>query len=148
MKKTLSPEQLEKLKIAREKALVVRQANAKNKALERELVVAEKEKHLSNVKMKLAKAKAPVIESSDADTESEGPERVIKVKKKPKKVVIVEDSESDDEHQQVIFVKRKKDTPAPASIPPKEAEKPPPTPAVDPYQRHYDAIFGGPRRNY
>jgi len=43
VKKTLSPEQLEKLKIAREKALTVRQTNAKNKALEKELKDAEKE---------------------------------------------------------------------------------------------------------
>ena len=103
VKKTLSPEQLEKLKVAREKALSVRQNNAKNKALEKELATAEKEQHLNNVKEKLAKVKAPKqeppkIEIVESEPESE-PEivRVKSKKKTKKKIVIVEDSDTDED---------------------------------------------------
>jgi hypothetical protein len=148
-KKVLSPEQLEKLKVARERALEVRQTNAKNKALEKELATAEKEQHLNTVKEKLAKVKAPVKVEIEPDSEPETePEPVIvkSKKKKPKKIVIVEDSESDDEQQQVIFVKRKKE---PAAQPVPVPAAPPKAPNFqddDPYQRHYNAIFGNPKR--
>ena len=103
VKKTLSPEQLERLKVAREKALAVRQTNAKNKALEKELATAEKEQHLNTVKERLAKVKsvAPKIEVQP-DSEPESEPEIVRVKpKKPikkKKIVIVEDSESEEEH--------------------------------------------------
>jgi len=120
-KKTLSPEQLEKLKVAREKALGVRQSNAKNKALEKELVIAEKEQHINNVKEKLVKIKAgtsagkqeaPKIEIVESEPEDNTEVIIKKTKTKPKKkkIVIVEDSESDEEQQQIIYVKKKKDT--------------------------------------
>jgi len=156
-KKTLSSEQLEKLKVAREKALSVRQENAKNKALEKELATAEKEQHLNTVKEKLAKVKAPKQEAPkievQADSEPESEPEVIVKKKKPKKkkIVIVEDSESDEEQQQVIFVKRKKDNPLkaiqePVQVPQQVFAKPPIKVKAeeddDPYQRHYNAIFG------
>ena len=150
-KKTLTPEKLEKLKVAREKALLVRQENAKNKALEKELVNVEKEKHITEVKEKLAKVKEkPIIE--------EEPEVIIKktkAKPKKKKIVIVEDSDTDEEEQhQVIYVKRKKDVklPEPHLHPPPEQEVKPvqvfqrrqqviEQQNDDPYQRHYEAIF-------
>jgi hypothetical protein len=159
-KKTLSPEQLERLKVAREKALAVRQANAKNKALEKELATAEKEQHLNTVKEKLAKVKAPKQEppkieiEPDSEPDSE-PEVVrVKSKKKPKKkIVIVEDSDTDDDQQQVIFVKRKKDNPLqpiqrPAEPVPQQVFKaPPPQPQQpDINQMRYDAMFNAPRR--
>jgi len=156
-KKTLSPEQLEKLKVARERALAVRQENAKNKALEKELATAEKEQHLNTVKEKLAKVKAPPkIEVVESEPESEPEVVVRKAKSKPKKkkIIVVEDSESDEEQQQVIFVKRKKD---PVALPPapqeqvphqvfKQQAPPKPSPVDDPYQRHYNAMFNAPRR--
>ena len=151
-KKVLSPEQLEKLKVARERALEVRQTNAKNKALEKELATAEKEQHLNTVKEKLAKVKAPVKVEIEPDSEPETPEPetvVVKKskKKKPKKIVIVEDSESDDEQQQVIFVKRKKEpVTQPVPVPAAPPKAPTPSQDDDPYQRHYNAIFGNPKR--
>jgi hypothetical protein len=174
-KKTLSPEQLQKLSVAREKALAVRQNNAKNKALEKELVVAEKEKHFLEVKEKLAKVKDPasavmgerlgeklkpkkeppkVVIEPDSDPESE-PEVIIRKKKSKgkKKIVIVEDSDTDDEQQQVIFVKRKKDNPLkpiqqPEPVPQQVFKQQPPIAQQndDPYQRHYESMFNPPRR--
>jgi len=160
-KKTLSPEQLERLKVAREKALAVRQTNAKNKALEKELATAEKEQHLNTVKEKLAKVKAPKQEppkieiQPDSEPESE-PEIVVKRTKKPakkKKIVIVEDSESDEEQQQVIFVRRKKDNPLqpiqhqPEPVPQQVFKPQPPQPQhPDAHQMRYDAMFNPPRR--
>jgi len=172
-KKTLSTEQLEKLKVAREKALAVRQNNAKNKALEKELVTAEKEKHYLEVKEKLAKVKDPssavmgerlqpkkekeptkVVIEPDSEPESE-PEIIVKKKKKTKKkIVIVEDSDTDEDQQQVIFVKRKKDNPLKPIQQPEQVphqvfkQQPPPVPAQndDPYEQHYNSIFNPPRR--
>ena len=113
-KRVFTPEHLEKLRIAREKALVVRQKKAQEKLLikniEKEIVTKTHEIKLDNVKTKLDKLvkPPPVVES---ETESE-PEIIVKKKKKKKskKIVIVEDSDSDDEQQQVIFVKRTKPT--------------------------------------
>jgi len=166
-KKVLSPEQLEKLKVARDRALAVRQQNAGNKAAERELIAVEKEKHYMEVKEKLAKVKDPAsavmgerlkpkvipvepvflavspVGPAQAVSESESePEVVVKkVKKKvKKKIVIVEDSDSDEEQQQVIYVKKKKPAPeAPrvTTTAPTEAEPPKP----DPYERQYNSIF-------
>jgi len=160
-KKTLSAEQLEKLKVAREKALTVRQTNAKNKALEKELATAEKEQHLNTVKEKLAKVKAPKqeapkIEVVESEPESE-PEVIVKRTKKPskkKKIVIVEDSDTDEDQQQVIFVRRKKDNPlqsiqrpAPETVPQQVFKQPPPQPQhPDAHQMRYDAMFNPPRR--
>ncbi len=158
-KKQLSPEQLEKLKVAREKALAVRQTNAKNKALEKELENAEKEQHLNTVKEKLAKVKAPKQEppkieiQPDSEPESE-PEIIVRKKKpaKKKKIVIVEDSDSDEEQQQVIFVKRKKDNliqrPAPTESVPQQVFKTsvPHSGSLDIHQMRYDAMFNPPRR--
>jgi len=147
VKRTLSPEQLEKLKVAREKALSVRQTNAKNKALEKELVVAEKEQHINIVKEKLAKVKATPESVNDVTFEEEpDAEVVIKKKVKPKKkIIVVEDSDTDEEQQQVIYVKKVKNN----LIPTKDLV--PAVPAVpvvikNPYEREYNSIFGGPRR--
>jgi hypothetical protein len=159
-KKTLSAEQLEKLKVAREKALTVRQTNAKNKALEKELATAEKEQHLNTVKEKLAKVKAPKqeapkIEVVESEPESE-PEVVVRRKSKPKKkkIIVVEDSDTDEEQQQVIFVKRKKDNPlqsiqrpAPETVPQQVFKQPPPQPQQpDINEIRYNAMFNPPRR--
>ena len=176
-KKILSNLQLEKLKIAREKALTVRQTNAKNKSLEKELLFAEKEKHILEVKEKLAKVRNPasavigerlgeniankkkeqkVIIEPDSEPESE-PEIIVKKKKKiKKKIVIVEDSDTDEEQQQVIFVKRKKDNPlkaiqqpTPETVPHQVFKQPPPPPQQeDPYQNQYNSLFNPPRRNF
>jgi len=156
VKKTLSPEQLEKLKVAREKALSVRQANAKNKALEKELATAEKEQHLTEVKEKLAKVKIakqepPKIEIVESEPESE-PEVIVRKKRnKKKKIIVVEDSDTDEEQQQVIFVKKKKDNPLqpiqrPAEQVPAQVFKAPPKVQEDPYDKHYNALFNPPRR--
>ena len=150
-KRVLSPEALEKLKIAREKALLIRQENAKNKSLEKELIKEEKEQHLTEVKEKLAivKAKKPIIVVEEEEKEEE--EVIIKKKKPKKKVIIVEDSDSDEDHQhQVIYVKKKKDIiPQPQIIQQKVEPLINEEPIkkiidkenIDPYKRHYHAMF-------
>jgi len=150
VKKTLSTEQLEKLKVAREKALSVRQTNAKNKALEKELATAEKEQHLNNVKEKLAKVKAPkqeapVIVQVESEQDEPEPEIVVKKKKKmlKKKIIVVEDSDTDEEQQQVIYVKKVKgNSVVPVVTETRLIQEPI---KQDPYVQHYNSIFG--RRN-
>jgi hypothetical protein len=125
--------------------------------MEKELATAEKEQHLNEVKEKLAKVKAPppkIEVQPESEPESE-PEVIVKKKKpKKKKIVIVEDSDTDEEQQQVIFVKKKKDNPLkmiqePTDTPVQVFAKPPVKVKVeendDPYQRHYEAIFGNRR---
>ena len=159
-KKVLTPEQLEKLKVAREKALSVRQGNAKDKALEKELAQAEKTQRITEVKAKLnklAKPEVPKVVQVESEPEDEPvAEPVVKVKKvkKKPKVIIVEDSDTDDEQQQqVIYVKKKKkEVPATPVVPVAVSE---PVKEVasaeeqndDPYQQHYNSIFGGRRRH-
>lgn len=158
VKKTLSTEQLEKLKVAREKALSVRQTNAKNKALEKELASAEKEQHLNNVKEKLAKVKAtgnaesvatlrskqeaPVIVQVESEPDEPEPDAPLLIKKKKKflkkKIIVVEDSDTDEEQQQVIYVKKVKSVASVVVTPP----EPKATPLIDPYAQHYNSIFG------
>jgi len=159
-KKILTPEQLEKLKVAREKALAVRQDNAKDKALVKELAQAEKTQHITEVKAKLSKIKeVPKVVQVESEPEDEPePEPVVKVKKvkKKKKIMIVEDSDSDDEQQQIIYVKKMKqvpktELPVPVVVPetkPVSVPVPEPTQDDDPYQNHYNSLFNQRRRAF
>lgn len=162
-KRQLSPEHLEKLKIARERALAVRQKKAGEKKLVKELETKEHEQKIENIKERLEDIKKPKkkvvapVPEPESEPESE-PEVIVKkkTKKKAKKIIVVEDSDTDEEQQQVIYVKRKKDPPSSAPIPIPQApqliqQEPPGLPRkqfIDPsqlYQEHYQRN-GFPRR--
>jgi hypothetical protein len=151
-KRVLSPEHLEKLKIAREKALAVRQKKAQEKKLEKELETKKHEQKINGIKEELETMDKPKVIPSppkpESDTDSDSSIIIKKKtkKKKAKKIVIVEDSDSDEEQQQVIFVKRKKDTPPPAQVQQPILDHPAPAPEpqgrkyIDPtqiYAEHY-----------
>jgi hypothetical protein len=118
--RTMTPEMIEKLKVARARAMEVKKELAKKNEATK---INEQETKLNKRKSKLAEKTAPTInqeiqeknapEAEDSDEEQEEqPEPVIikKEKKKPKKkpVVIVQesDSESDDDNN-VVYIKRK-----------------------------------------
>ena len=134
--RTLTPEHLEKLKLAREKA---REAQIKN-TLERKKKKEEPKEVEPPLKIDLSTnekiLQKPVIEEPifDLESDEEEPEVVIKKekKKKPKKkpVVIVEqesDSESDGDSN-VVYIKRrsnKKRVELPPAPPPEPVREPP-----------------------
>lgn len=116
--RTMTPEMLEKLKIARERAMEVKKELAKKNEATK---INEQETKLNKRKSKLAEKTAPTItqeiqeknvpEAEDSEEEQEEQPVIIKKeKKKPKKkpVVIVQesDSESDDDNN-VVYIKRK-----------------------------------------
>jgi hypothetical protein len=109
---SLSPDRLEKLKIAREKALNVRQSNAKNKALEKELATAEKEQHYLEIKEKLAKVKNPASAVMGERLGPQGNKPQVKSAKKPPPEICIESDregiDSDTEEPEVIVKKIKK----------------------------------------
>ena len=114
-KRVLSPEQLEKLKVAREKALKVRQENAEQRKKEKDLKKLEKQAKQKEIEEKLMNyQETPQLERAEPTPEpEEEPEEttpVKKPKKKPKKpIVIVEESDSSEsEDEQVVYIKRAK----------------------------------------
>jgi len=114
-KRVLSPEQLEKLKVAREKALKVRQANAEQRKKEKDLKKLEKQAKQKEIEEKLmnyqeAPAPEPTPEPEEEPEETTVAPPVKKPKKKTKKpIVIVEESDSSEsEDEQVVYIKRAK----------------------------------------
>jgi hypothetical protein len=126
--RTMTPEMIEKLKVARARAMEVKKELAKKNEATK---INEQEIKLNKRKSKLAEKTAPTINQEiqeknaptinqeiqeknapEAEESDEEPEPVIikKEKKKPKKkpVVIVQesDSESDDDNN-VVYIKRK-----------------------------------------
>ncbi len=95
VKKSRTPEQLEVLAKARQKALEVRKANAELRKKEKEIELKEKENKIKERKKKIEEYEEPEPE----------PEPV-KIKKSKKKIVI-EESESESE-EEVVVVKKKK----------------------------------------
>ena len=144
-KRILSQEQLEKLKIAREKALKVRQAKKEKdlKTLEKQAKAKDIEnKLLSYQETTVAPPPAPEPEPESEPEETPPPSPVKKVKKKTRKpIVIVEESDSSEsEDEQVVYIKRSK------------GKRPKPQVAVEPEQYQYETwsannCYGG-GRNY
>ena len=101
-KKTRSPEQLEVLKKAREKALQIRKENAKLRKAEKDI---EKEKKDNDLKERKAKV-AEHTRGAEIETE----EVIVKQKKplKKKKIIYVQESESESEDEIVIVKKRER----------------------------------------
>ena len=113
-KRHMTEEMLEKLKLAREKALEKRRELAAIRKMERELQLKEKEEKVEGIKAKHSKMNVTESEpksepDSDSDPEPIQPEVVKQTKRKKKKkapIVIVEDSSS-DEDSNVVYVKRR-----------------------------------------
>jgi len=125
-KKVMSELQLEKLKIAREKAAQVKKAaRAEKDKLEAELREKEKAKRLAKLEEKVKKSHIDLDDKPQPKQESleEQVEIIRKPKKTKKKIVVMHDSGSDsDSETQVIYIPKKKSTK------PKEQplEQPPP----------------------
>ena len=115
VKKERTPAQLEHLRLAREKALQVRKANAELKKKEREVDRAELEQKKKarvdavETAYKQLKGEEPKAEENDAGDEEEEVEYVYekKPKKKKKRVVVVQQSDSEDEEVEVVLPKRR-----------------------------------------
>jgi len=177
-KRTMTPEMLEKLAVAREKAMLVRrQIKAEKDARELEDLPAKLEQK-AKIKAELEKPKeprpefrtkkkeVPIPEDNPDDSEAseidEPPPPPVKTKKK-KKVVVVEDSSSSDEEQFIYVPKRvpkaKKVTPGasvenyqidlPWDRPPEPVRPPaPPQPTYNELARASLHTFGGFPRRF
>jgi hypothetical protein len=106
----MTPELLEKLALARQKANEKRTENAKLKKMEKELKVKEQQTKAQEIKENYEKATTPEEPEEEPEPDPEPVQKPVKKKqtKKPKKpIVIVEESESDEsEDEQVIYIKR------------------------------------------
>ena len=151
-RKTLTPEQLEKLAIAREKAMKVKaEMMEKRRALtseqQKEAKIEDLENKIEKVKKTRPKKAAPpepVLEDipEDEDDEPEPEPVKPKPKSKPKKkpIVVVEESDSDsDDASNVVYIKRRsrkqKEVPKPVEPPPPPKPEPEPVRAPPPVQR-------------
>lgn len=157
-RKVLSPEALEKLKLAREKANAIRKESYTKK--------------LEDKVQKLKSVKKEEVENEE-DVVEETPLKVSKPKGKKKTKIIVEQSSDDSDqfepNDNVVFVKRitrkKKEIPAPEPVkeleleqelpPPEEPPQRPPTRQLTPQElalkNQYSAMFSGGfmnKRNY
>jgi len=109
VKKTRSPEQLEVLAKAREKALQIRRENAELRKAEKDIDKEEKATKLKERRNKVEnynKQKSSQLEEVPEVARKE-PSK-IKSKKPKKKVLIIEESESESEEEEVIVVKKPK----------------------------------------
>ena len=156
-RKILSPEALEKLKLAREKANAIR-----------------KESYTKKLEDKVQKLKSVKKEETFQENEEEVVEEKVSKPKGKKKTKIIVEQSSDDSDQfepndNVVFVKRvsrkKKEIPAPEPVkepeleqelpPPEEPPQRPPTRQLTPQElalkNQYSAMFSGGfmnKRNY
>ena len=146
-KRKMTPEMLDKLRLAREKAANIKRVASKEKTEEKIEKISTK---LEKVKSKLPKTEIVEIQETEelkreALSDLEEEDKKVKKKKKPKKkpIVIVNQSESSsssDDENQVIYIKNKRrnkrasarqPSPLPALTPPKEqAQKPKPISAA------------------
>ena len=106
VKKTRTPEQLEALSRAREKALEIRKQNAELRKAEKEIAKHEKEESIKVRKEKVKNylKKEPVKEVVEEEPDPEPPKP--KAKPKKKKVIVVEESESESEEEEIVVVKK------------------------------------------
>jgi len=112
--KVINEEQLEKLALARQKALEVRRANKDIKDKEKELIKLEKEGKKKDLDKKISAIKQPPqdIAGNEVNTPEEPLE--IEVKEKPKvkpkkKVKYIYETESSSDEEVVVVKKKKKD---------------------------------------
>ena len=152
-KKELTPEALERLAKAREKANAMRQQNyakrleLKAKKIKEKNEIAKTAKTWVSEPCEEPKAEPEEPESEEPEAEAEEPPKIIKQKvSKKKPVIIVEQSSDDDDefesNEKVLFVKRvsrKKKEPVkhPEPVEPPEPRRP------SSLQLQYDAMFNG-----
>ena len=136
-KRTMTPEALEKLALARKKAMEAKKRlNADKKKKEKELkpmkekVMKEHEDKLNDKPPPLKKSpriKQPEPEpeftntnlgETTSDSDSEEEEVVLKKKPKKKPVVIVEESSDSEDDSNVVYIKRKSKKTKEHSLPP------------------------------
>jgi hypothetical protein len=129
-----TPEQLEALAKAREKALQIRKENAELRKAEKQIEKEQKEAKIEERKEKVKNYKKKELIPSQVSTpnippvEEEEIEEVEIQKPKPKpkkkkKVIIVESSDSEEE--EVVMVKKKKEKKLPSKIPIDRTSAPP-----------------------
>jgi hypothetical protein len=138
-KKVMSPEMLENLAKAREKAKAKRLQIGELTRLKKEVVEKKQVDEISSLRK--------VLNSSPVDNaDDDEPEPPIKKQKIPKQpIIIIEDSESEDE--QVFYVKRKsRFVPAPPTPPPVLPVQEPPRVPVSLYAGMHPSMLSGRRR--
>ena len=118
VKRVMTPDQLENLRKAREKANVVRQEKADLRRMERETKLVEKMAKEKEIKAKYGKIKEPEPQPEpepepEESSSEEEQEVVVKkkkvVKKKPKKKVIyVSENDDSSSEEEVVYKKKKK----------------------------------------
>lgn len=149
-KRVMTPETLEKLKVAREKANAVRKNLAEQRKSEKELLVKQEVERQQAVKQlrlkKLAETEARKIlaESAKPESPTNEPEEPVVKKKTKRQPIIIEHSDSSDSEDDIIDariyrVKRSKENNSP----------PPPPPVVKSreqieFDRSYQRLFGRP----
>jgi hypothetical protein len=144
-KRTLSEDQLAKLKVAREKALIVKRAmkeKSDDKKIQhyQEKIMKIKGKKPDEPPVEEELQKLEIDEAEEPEPEPEPEQEVIvkKPKPKPKKKPIViceESSESEDDNSNVIYIKKGKRRQQPAPLPPPQPQPPPPPPPQPQIQR-------------
>ena len=159
-RKQLSPEALERLAKAREKANAMRQqAYAKKLEEKVEKIKIKNDQTTASLERPLQEEKELKEESQEKELKEEKPK--VKAKGKKKTKIIVEQSSDDSDefepNDNVVFVKRisrKKKVPEPVKepepqiqLPPPEQPKPPQRPELTPQQKllksQYEGMFGG-----
>ncbi len=113
--RTLTPEHLEKLKLAREKAREAQIKNTEARRKKKEEAIKEVEPPVQEMnKIDLSTDEKILAEPEpDLESDEEAEPVVVKKKKKPKKkpVVIVEESDSESESEgNVVYIKRRSNT--------------------------------------
>jgi len=159
-RKQLSPEALERLAKAREKANAMRQqAYAKKLEEKVEKIKIKNDQTTASLERPLQEEKELKEESQEKELKEEKPK--VKAKGKKKTKIIVEQSSDDSDefepNDNVVFVKRisrKKKVPEPVKepepqiqLPPPEPPRPPSRPELTPQQKllksQYEGMFGG-----
>ena len=143
-KKTRTPEQLEVLSKAREKALQIRKENAKLRQAEKQIEKDKKSKELMMRKQKVAEYNSPK-EISDPEPEPEPPKEIKRIskefqkkKEKKKKIIYVEES-SESEEEEIVYVKKSK--PKARELPQQPLEPQPKALPKSKGQMNYEQIY-------
>lgn len=148
VKKTRTPEQLEVLSKAREKALEIRKENAKLRQAEKQIEKDKKSKEILARKQKVEEYNNPKeepIPEPEIVVEKETIKRIVKPKKEKKKKIIYVEESSESEEEEIVYVKKskpkKQEVLQSIERPPQEGFKPPPQPKTK-GQMNYEALLG------
>ena len=153
-KKIRTPEQLEVLAKAREKALQIRKENAKLRQAEKQIEKDKKAKELMARKQKVKEYLEPVPDPEPVEPEPPKEikripkvpvQRTVPKKEKKKKIKYVEVEESSEsEEEEIVYVKKSK--PKERTVAPKERVDPKvPTKGQENYKKLMESTFGKSR---